>query len=105
MDICGIVLGRPYLYDRKAIFYREKNQYHLFKDGIEYIVHAQHMKTSMSLISIGQMKMLVNVSKNFILMMIKVKGKDDDTYKSFEGGDPKHKFEMIKIISEYDEVF
>lgn len=34
LDICGIVLGIPYLYDQKYIFYREKNHYHLFKDGI-----------------------------------------------------------------------
>lgn len=27
LDACGIVLGSPYLYDRKAILYREKNQY------------------------------------------------------------------------------
>ena len=32
LDICGIVLGSPYLYDRRAIFYREHNQYHLFKE-------------------------------------------------------------------------
>ena len=25
VDICGIVLGSPYLYDRKEIFYREHN--------------------------------------------------------------------------------
>ena len=38
LDICGIVLGSPYLYDRKAVFYREQNKYHLFKDGVENIV-------------------------------------------------------------------
>ena len=32
LDICGIVLGSPYLYDRKEIFYREHNQYHFFKE-------------------------------------------------------------------------
>ena len=40
LDICGIVLGNPYLYDRKTIFYREKNQYHPFEYGIEYVIHA-----------------------------------------------------------------
>eukprot|EP00253_Pinus_taeda_P028570 PITA_28570 len=37
LDICGIVLGSPYMYDRKAIFYRAENKYQLTKDGIEYI--------------------------------------------------------------------
>ena len=35
LDICGIVLGRPYLYDRKAIFHCHENKYHFFKDGID----------------------------------------------------------------------
>jgi hypothetical protein len=29
----GMVLGSPYLYDHKSIFYREHNQYHLIKAG------------------------------------------------------------------------
>jgi hypothetical protein len=37
---CGMVLGSPYLYDRKVVFYREKNQYHLTKGGQENVVHA-----------------------------------------------------------------
>eukprot|EP00253_Pinus_taeda_P032614 PITA_32614 len=36
LDICGIVFGSPYLYDRKTIFYRAENKYLLVKDGIEY---------------------------------------------------------------------
>jgi hypothetical protein len=33
LETCGMVLCSPYLYDRKAIFYREHNQYHLTKEG------------------------------------------------------------------------
>ena len=62
------------------------------------------MKTSLTLIFAGQMKRLANASKNFVLMMIKVKEKNDDTSKAFEGGDPNHKYEMVKIIYEYDGV-
>ena len=40
LDICEMVLGSPYLYDRKATFYRGWNKYHVFKDGIEFIVRA-----------------------------------------------------------------
>jgi hypothetical protein len=45
-----IVLGSPYLFDRKAIFYHEENKYHLFKDGIEYIVRSHRIKTNISLV-------------------------------------------------------
>eukprot|EP00253_Pinus_taeda_P004927 PITA_04927 len=44
LDICGIVLGSPYMYDRKAIFYRVENKYQLTKYGMEYIVRAHKLK-------------------------------------------------------------
>jgi hypothetical protein len=49
LNECGMVLCSPYLYDRKAIFYREHNQYHLTKEGNEYVVHAHHLKANQSL--------------------------------------------------------
>ncbi len=73
LDICGIVLGSPYLYDRKVVFYRGKNKYHLFKDGREYIVRAHKTRTNLAIVSAGQMKRVVNASKSFVLMMVKVK--------------------------------
>ena len=71
LDICGIVLGSPYLYDRKAVFYREQNKYHLVKDVVEYIFHAHHMKKNLALVTTSQMKMLVNASRKFALMAVK----------------------------------
>ena len=53
LDICGIVLGSPYLYDRKSIFYRAKNKYQLVKDGIEYIVRAHKLKNNYIIINSG----------------------------------------------------
>jgi hypothetical protein len=61
--ICNIVLGSPYLFDRKVVFYREENKYHLVKDGVEYIVRARRIQTDVSLVSAGQMKRLVSASK------------------------------------------
>lgn len=40
------------------------------------------------------MKMLINASGNFVLMI--VKSKDDDKSKDFKGCDPKHKDELAK---------
>jgi hypothetical protein len=53
---CGMVLGIPYLYDRKAIFYKDHNQYHLTKEGNEYVVHAHHLKSNQSLQTIEQLR-------------------------------------------------
>ena len=86
LDITGIVLGIPYLYDRKAIFYHHEKKYHLFKDGKEFIVRAHRKKTNIALVNARQVKRLVNSSKNCVLLMIKPKA--DINHDSFEGCDP-----------------
>ena len=68
LDIYGIMLGGPYLHDRKAIFYREHNKYHLLKDGIEYIVKSHHMKNEGSIINTGLLKIIVNAISRMTLM-------------------------------------
>ena len=55
-DICGIILGSPYPYERKAILFRHKNRYHLTKNGVEYIFRAHHTKFNVSLVNAGQIK-------------------------------------------------
>jgi hypothetical protein len=53
---CGMVLGNAYLYDRKAIFYKEKNQYHLTKAGQEYVAHAHHVEANKTIQTMEQLK-------------------------------------------------
>ena len=103
MDICGIVLGSPYLYERKDIFYRVKNKYQLIKDGIEYIVRAHKLKNNYTLINSGQMKRIVNSCKQFLLMV--VKKKEPDKTNVFEGCDAKQQVDLEKFVSEYDILF
>jgi hypothetical protein len=103
LDIYGIVLGSPYLYNRKVIFHRHENKYHLFKDGVEYIVRAHTKKMNLSLINAGQMKRLVNSSKNFVLLMIKPK--DDVENEAFQGCDTKLKSDLFEVVNQYDEMF
>lgn len=76
LDICKIVLGSPYLYEKRGIFYHEEKNYYILKDRIEYIVRYHHIKTNVSLVSIGQTNKLVNASKYFVLMIVKQKEKD-----------------------------
>lgn len=71
LDIFGIILGSPYLYDRKAVFHRYERKYNFLKDGVKYIVRAHRKKLNISLVNAGQMKRLVNASRNLTLSMIK----------------------------------
>jgi len=68
-----MVLASPYLYDRKAVFFRHENKYQIIKDGVEYILRAHQNKINASLVSIGKMKILVNSSKGCMLMVVREK--------------------------------
>ena len=103
LDICGIVLGSPYLYDRKVIFYRQENKYHLFKDGVEYVVRAHTKKMNLSIINAGQMKRIVNVSQNFALLMIKHECVEES--KDFQGNDSSLKSDFIVVSNSCDKMF
>jgi hypothetical protein len=65
---CGMVLGSPYLYDRKAIFYRTKNQYQFTKAGQDYVVHAHHVKENKTLQTMEQLKKVVPASNKPIIV-------------------------------------
>jgi hypothetical protein len=70
LHICGIILGSPYLYDRKGIFYREENKYCFKKDGKEYIVCAHRIKIDRSFATTRQLKRMVNERKRLTLMSV-----------------------------------
>jgi hypothetical protein len=55
----GMILGSPYLFDRKAIFYRTKNQYQFTKAGHDYVVHAHHIKANKTLQTLEQLTNVV----------------------------------------------
>jgi hypothetical protein len=97
LDICGIALGSPYLYDRKLFFFRHENKYHLTKRGVEYIVRARNMRVNTTLGSAGKMKRIINTNKRYVLMV--VREKDVGTSDAFQGCDPSHKNELIDIVS------
>ena len=52
-DISGIILGSPYWYDRKVVFYFHENKYNLLKNGAAYIVRVHHKKLNISLVNAG----------------------------------------------------
>jgi hypothetical protein len=95
--------GSPYLYDRRAIFHLHDNKYHLFKNRIEYFVRAHTKKLNLSLVNAGQMKRLVNASKNFVLLMNKPK--DNVEKEVFQGCDAKLKSDLYEVVNQYDEMF
>jgi hypothetical protein len=103
LDICCIVLGNPYLYDIKEIFFQHENKYHLTKGAVEYIVRDHNMRVNTTLVSAGKMKRIIKTNKRYVLMDIREK--DVGTSDAFQGCDTSHKKELIDIISKYDDIF
>ena len=65
---------------------------------LEYIT-----RNNLSLVNDGQMKILVNASNNFVLLMIKPK--DDAENGAFQGCDAKLKYDLIEVVNKYDNMF
>ena len=103
LDICGVVLGSPYIYDRDVIFYIKEHKYNLVKDGIEYVVRAHRLKTSLDLINVSQMKRLISSSKKYVLMFVKEQPKDK--IDAFKGCDSQLKEKLVKIVDSCKEFF
>jgi hypothetical protein len=82
LNECGMVLGSPYLYDRKEIFYKEHNKYHLIKEGNEYVVHAHHLKENQYLQTMEQLRKETHASNTPIIV-------------PNQATDLKHEHEMI----------
>ena len=102
LEISGIVSGSPYLYDRKTLFHRHENKYHLFKDGIEYIIIAHKKNTSLSLIHAGEIKRIVNASQNLTLLMIKNREVLNET---FQKDASKEKVDFIEVAYACNDMF
>jgi hypothetical protein len=103
LDICGIVLGSPFLYDRKAVFFCHENKYHLTKRGVDNIVRAHSLRVNTTLVSAGRMKRIIITNKRYVLMV--VKEKDVRKSEPFQGCDPSHKNELIDVVSNYNDIF
>ena len=61
------------------------------------------MKSNLYLVSVNPMKRLINASKKCVIMIVKEKYVEQT--KSIKGCDPKHKKDLIKVVSNYDILF
>ena len=85
VDLCGVVLGSPYLYDRDAVFYRREHKYHLKKYGVEFIVRAHKSKNHLNLVVSNQNKRLISSNKRVLIMCVKEQHKNQhDVCSSYE---------------------
>lgn len=71
INIIGVVLGSPYLFDKDVIYYRKNNEYHFIKEGRKFVVRSHVSKISNYTLIVRNIKDIINNSKKLTLMIIK----------------------------------
>ena len=65
LDIYGVILGNPFMWDKDGIYYRRLNKLWLVKDGKVFWVNAHKSRNKLPMVISGQVKHLINASKIF----------------------------------------
>lgn len=73
LDICQVILGSPYLYDRYDCFDRRERVYEFKKDGMDCEILVETPPLGYMLVTTTQAKRLVNASKGCLLLLIREK--------------------------------
>ncbi|KAA8534380.1 hypothetical protein F0562_031869 [Nyssa sinensis] len=60
IDICQVIFGSPYLWERDAIYYRRAQKYEFSKDGKKFIVHKDKADSRVDLVTACQARRMVN---------------------------------------------
>ncbi len=71
LDVCQVILGNPYLWDRYAIYDRRAQKYTLTKDEQQYVVRATPCSREASFVMATQANRLVNACGRFVLLMVR----------------------------------
>ncbi|KAA8542785.1 hypothetical protein F0562_023937 [Nyssa sinensis] len=65
IDICQVIFGSPYLWERDAIYYRRAQKYEFSKDGKKFIVHKDKADSRVDLVTACQARRMVNACQSF----------------------------------------
>ncbi|XP_038973019.1 uncharacterized protein LOC120105044 [Phoenix dactylifera] len=71
LDICQVIFGSPYLWERDAIYFRRAQKYQFEKDGKKYIINKDNASHAIDLVSACQARRMVNACQKFVLVMIR----------------------------------
>ncbi|XP_071702891.1 uncharacterized protein [Rutidosis leptorrhynchoides] len=71
LDICQVIFGSPYLWERNAIFFCREQRYQFEKDGQMFIVKNHQTQPTVDLVASGQIRRIVSTSKSFVLLILR----------------------------------
>ena len=101
LDICEVVMGSPYIWDRDAIFLRRANQWKLVKEGKTYLINDYKGKEKISLLSTNQAKHLINGSQRLMMLVKRPREKKmKQGVKNLSKLDLKPEYQQVRIKEE-----
>ncbi|GKA04625.1 RNA-directed DNA polymerase, eukaryota, reverse transcriptase zinc-binding domain protein [Tanacetum coccineum] len=62
LDICQVIFGSPYLWERDAVYFRRAQKYELEKDGKKYIVNKSNITKDDDLVKAFQARRMVSAA-------------------------------------------
>ncbi|KAK1377226.1 hypothetical protein POM88_033419 [Heracleum sosnowskyi] len=71
IDVCQVIFGNPYLWDRYALYDMRNRKYTFTKDGAQFVIRVVQPPQGINLITTAQAKRLVNACGKFVLLMVR----------------------------------
>ena len=100
LDVCEVVMGSPYMWDRDVIFLRRANQWKLVKEGKTYLINAYKGKEKISLLSANQAKHLINSSQRLMMLVKRPREKKKQGVKNLSKLNLKPGYQQVRIKEE-----
>lgn len=108
IDICQVISGSPFLYDRDAQFHQKAQEYELTKDNERFIVVKDNHIDASKLVTINQAKQIVSACQKYMLIMICSVSQDIGDFSTLTflvGSMMKNWQALASLLKEYAELF
>ncbi|GJV03437.1 hypothetical protein Tco_1337006 [Tanacetum coccineum] len=69
LDICHVIFGSPYLWERNAVYLRRAQKYQFEKDGKKFLINRNNDVGNIKLITACQARRMVNASQAVLLSL------------------------------------
>nr|CAD1840612.1 unnamed protein product [Ananas comosus var. bracteatus] len=105
LNICNLIFGSPYLWDRDATFFRRPQQYQFIKDGQKFVFTIEPLSTTIDLVTTCQAKRMINACQKFVLLVIRPIISEEANSKILSLACNKNIDDTAKLIGEHQDLF
>nr|CAD1831489.1 unnamed protein product [Ananas comosus var. bracteatus] len=105
LNICNLIFGSLYLWDRDATFFRRPQQYQFIKDGQKFLFTTEPLSTTVDLVTACQAKRMINACQKFALLVIRPVIAKEANSKILSLACKKNTDDVAKLIGEHQDLF